>query len=43
MDCRHNDPIISLTLWIDWANPLWLWFVGVMGSLAAAVLLVAVR
>jgi hypothetical protein len=43
MDSRHNDPIISLTLWVDWANPLLLWFVGVMGSLLAVAVLVAVR
>ena len=43
MDCRHNDPIISLTLWLDSANPLLYWFVGVVGALIAGVLLVAVQ
>ncbi len=43
MDSRHNDPIISLTLWVDWSNPLLLWFVGVMGSLLAAVALAALH
>jgi len=43
MDCRHNFPILSLRLWLDSANPLLYWFVGVVGALLAAILLVAIQ
>lgn len=39
MDHRHNPPIISLSLHWDWANPLIYWFIGVVGTLTAAVIL----
>jgi hypothetical protein len=43
MDCRHNFPIISLTLWLDSSNPLLYVFFGVVGALIAGALLVAVQ
>jgi hypothetical protein len=43
MDCRHNDPIISIRFWLDSANPLLYCLIGVVGALIATVLLVAVQ
>lgn len=41
MDCRHNFPVLCLGMSLDWSNPLLYWFVGFVGSVAAAVLLAA--
>lgn len=39
MDCRHVDPIVSLTLHFDAANPLLYWFLSAVAVLIAGVLL----
>jgi len=42
MDNRHLPPMLSVKLSIDWANPLWYWFLGVTGTLIAAIVLALV-
>ena len=39
LDYRHQPPVLSDRLSIDWSNPLWYWFLGVAVTVTAAVLL----
>lgn len=39
MDCRHEFPIISLVMSLDWSNPILIWFTGFMVSIVMLVIL----
>jgi hypothetical protein len=42
MNSRYQDPALSYSARLDWSNPLLYGFVGFLGSILAAVVLVLV-
>ena len=42
MDCRHEFPFLCFHLAWDWSNPLLYWFLGSVGAILAALVLVLV-
>ena len=42
MDSRHQVPILSVSIRLDWSNPLFVAFVGFMGLILALVVLAIV-